>query len=324
MPQLEASRCPLFQVAHHQLQPCHTAKLTGKETVGIVRKGSRLICSISCIAPYSNSAVRPRNCRQTLGPAGSSDSDSPMMLFRLSPVLTSLAILAGAPVAFADDPVLQQFSAEYRIRISIVSGSSTMSLRRDTNGEYVFETRARAAGLLGLFVRGGIDETSRFVVRDGRIRPLYFKRVDTISKDERDVELEFDWPNGRLLRRYDDVIEELEIPVNAVDPSLLFVVVMVDRPQGQEPQTYTLVERSHTELINIVEEGTETVETRAGKFPTIRYSHFSEAVGRTTRLWASPAIGHITVKMEQHDRKKKRASLDITRLSMDDIGLTVE
>ena len=247
-----------------------------------------------------------------------------MMMLRLSPALASIAILAGAPVAFADDIVLQSFSAEYRVRISIVSGSSTMNLRRGANGEYVFETRARAAGLVGLFVRGGIDETSRFVVRDGRIRPLYFKRVDTISKDERDVELEFDWTSGKLLRRYDDVVEELEIPANAVDPSLLFVVVMVDRSHGRAPQTYTLVERNHTELINIVEEGTETLETRAGKFPAIRYSHYSEAVGRTTRLWASPDIGHITVRMEQHDRKKKRASLEITRLSMDNSGLTVE
>ena len=246
------------------------------------------------------------------------------MMFRLSPVLTSIAILAGAPVAFADDPVLQPFSAEYHIRISIVSGSSTMSLRREANEEYVFETRARAAGLIGLVVRGGIDETSRFVVQDGRIRPLYFKRVDTISKDKRDVELEFDWTNGKLLRRYDDVTEELDIPANAVDPSLLFVVVMVDRSHGREPQTYTLVERSHTELINIVEEGTEMVETRTGKFPAIRYSHFSEAVGRTTRLWASPDIGHITVKMEQHDRKKKRASLELTKLSMDNSSLTAE
>jgi hypothetical protein len=246
------------------------------------------------------------------------------MMLRFAPVVASIAIVAGAPVAFTEEPVLQTFSAEYRVRVSIVKGKSTMSLRQDANEEYVFETRARAAGLLGLFIRGGIEETSRFALRDGRIRPLYFKRIDTISQDARDVELEFDWTEGKLVRRYEDEIEELEIPANAVDPSLLFIVVMVDRSHGRAPQSYTLVERNHTESINIIEEGTETIKTRAGKFPTVRYSHYSEAVGRTTRLWASPDIDHITVRMEQHDGNKKHASLEITRLSIDDSGASAD
>ena len=249
-----------------------------------------------------------------------SNSGLRSMMLRLWPILASIALLAGARVVFADDPVLQPFDAEYRIRVSFVSGKSTMSLRRVADEEYVFETRARAAGLVGLFVRSGIEETSRFVVRDGQIRPLYFKRVDTISQDERDVELEFDWANGKLLRSYDGVTEELEIPANAVDPSLLFIVVMVDRANGRAPQSYTLVERNHTELINITEEGMETIKTRAGEFSALRYSHYSEAVGRTTRLWASPDIKYITIRMEQHDDRKKRASLEITKLSMSNKG----
>ena len=40
------------------LQPCQTAPITGQETACSVRKGGGLICSISHIAPCSNSGVQ--------------------------------------------------------------------------------------------------------------------------------------------------------------------------------------------------------------------------------------------------------------------------
>jgi hypothetical protein len=247
------------------------------------------------------------------------------MILRLSSLLALIAILVNASVASADSPTLLPFSAEYKIRFSIVRGKSTMVLRREANGDYIFETRARVAGLIGLFVRRGIEETSRFAVRDGRVQPLSFKRVDTISDDERDMELEFDWTNGKLLRRYDDMTEELEIPDNALDPSLLSIAIMVDRMHGRAPGPYTLIERDHTELLEISDDGPETTKTRAGKFSTVRYSHYAEALDRTTRLWASPEINYITVKMAQYDGDKKRATLEMMELSIDDnLDSTVE
>jgi hypothetical protein len=247
------------------------------------------------------------------------------MILRLSSVLAVITILASTSVASADGPILLPFSAEYKIRVSFVRGKWTTILRRNASGDYVLETRARVAGLIGLFVRKGIEETSRFAVREGRVQPLSFKRVDTISDDERDMELEFDWTNGKVLRRYDDISEELEIPGNALDPSLLSIAIMVDRMHGQAPGPYTLIERDRTELIEIIEEGPETTKTRAGQFSTLRYSHYAEALDRTTRLWASPETRYITVRMEQYDSGKKRATLELTELSIDDnLDSTVE
>lgn len=239
------------------------------------------------------------------------------MILRLSSVLAAISILANASVASADSPTLRPFSAEYRIRVSFVSGKSIMTLRREASGDYIFETHARAAGLIGLFVRGGVEEISRFAIRDGHLQPLSFKRVDTISDDERDMELEFDWTNGTLLRRYDDVTEELEIPDNAMDPSLLLIAIMVDLMHERTPESYTLIERDRTELLEIFGGGPETTKVRAGEFSTVSYSHYTEALDRTTRLWASPDINYITVKMAQYDGGKKRANLEMTELSID-------
>ncbi len=240
------------------------------------------------------------------------------MILRLSPVLAVITILGSASVAPADSLVLRPFSAEYKIRVSILSGKSTMTLGREENGDYIFKSRARAAGLLRLFVRGVIEETSRFAVRDGRVQPLWFKRVDTVSDDDRDMELEFDWTNGILLRSYDDRTEKLEIPENAMDPSLVLIAVMVDRMHGRAPGPYALIDHDRTELLTIIDEGPEITKTRAGKFSTTRYSHYMEELDRTTRLWVSQEIDYITVRMAQYDSGKKRASLKLTKLSIDD------
>lgn len=224
--------------------------------------------------------------------------------------LVVASLCGAAPSAVALTP----FEAVYGIRILIVRGESVVSLRTDGAGNYVYDAHTRPKGFLGAFVRGEIRETSRFRLEGSRVVPLHYERVDTISADARDMELEFDWERGVVTRRHDDTEEQLELTPQMIDPGLLAIAVMHDLGAGNPPGPYTLVEREALEPVAPVLEGEEKLATRAGDFSTLRFAHHAPEKGRTTRLWAAAELGFLMVQMSQFSGEKTRATLTLKEL----------
>lgn len=223
--------------------------------------------------------------------------------------VVTLAILQAAPAAA--ESILRPFEAVYTIRISVVRGESRVSLRQESDGTYVYQSHTEPKGLIGMFVRGDIREESRFRVDGDRIVPLHYERTDTISEDRRDLVIEFDWNSGTATRRFDDNVQQIELDDSAIDPGLLPIVVLHDLARGVAPGPYTLVERDQADQIDVRAEGDELVDTRAGDFNAVRFSHTASEHGRTTRIWAAPELGHMMVQMAQYSGDRERAKLTL-------------
>ena len=99
-------------------------------------------------------------------------------------MLVALLVLAcghWAP-AWADEPVLLAYSAEYKVKISILSGRLTTDLRRTEDG-YEAEHVVRPSGLAKLIRNGVISEKSRFSQTSEGIKASWYQSVDTLSSD---------------------------------------------------------------------------------------------------------------------------------------------
>ena len=223
-----------------------------------------------------------------------------------------LAILASALALPAHaQPALSLFEAVYTISFSIAKGEATVSLRTTGDGEYIYDSVTEPKGFLGVFVRGYIRETSRFTVQDGRLMPLHYERVDTISSDERDLQISFNWREKVAVTTFGETREEVPLTKACIDPGLLPIVVMHDLSNGTRAGPYTLVERGRLEQVDVETEGEEQLATKAGRYATTRLVHKAPDSNRITRLWAAPALGQLMVQMAQYKGDKERAKLTL-------------
>ncbi len=230
--------------------------------------------------------------------------------------LTCLSLLLAVSAGLSALPALAQtaprlYDAVYTLRFSVARGEADVSLRRQTDGTYIYNAVTEPTGLLGMFVRGSIRETSYFTVADGRLVPLRYERADSISTDERDMAITFDWDNGVAITRFDETTEDVPLSPSHIDPGLVPVAVMFDLSQGRSPGPYTLIERGRLEPVNVRADGDEQLKTGAGTYPSARFSHGAPDLGRITRLWAAPDLGHLMVQMAQYKGDKERAKLTL-------------
>ncbi|MEL7448639.1 MAG: DUF3108 domain-containing protein [Pseudomonadota bacterium] len=231
---------------------------------------------------------------------------------RHSPLAWLTLLLAlSASVSASAQTQPRQYEAVYTLRFSVARGEAEVSLRQQEDGTYVYNAVTEPTGLLGVFVRGSIRETSTFTVADGRLVPLRYERVDSISSDERDMEITFDWENGVAVTRFDETTENVSLSPSHIDPGLVPVAVMFDLSQGREPGPYTLIERGRLEPVDVGADGDEKLKTGAGTYPSARFSHGAPELGRITRLWAAPDLGHLMVQMAQYKGDKERAKLTL-------------
>lgn len=223
--------------------------------------------------------------------------------------ISVLILLLLQPATAQPDP--GPFEATYSIRFSIAKGEAQVSLRRSDNGEFIYDSLTEPKGFIGIFVKGHIRETSRFTMRDGTLTPLHYKRVDSISSDERDLEIHFDWNQGVAVTQFGGNSEEVQLTPASIDPGLLPIAVMHDLSVGDKPGPYTLVERGRLEQIDVGAEGEETLSTKAGRYNALVYAHAAPDENRLTRLWAAPALGNLMLQMAQYKGDKERAKLTL-------------
>ncbi len=81
--------------------------------------------------------------------------------------------------------------AQYKVRISVVSGQLNTELRRSEEG-YIANHVIKPTGLSRLITRGTMNVTSEFVSGESGIQPARFSSVDTI-RDDPNVDLTFNW-----------------------------------------------------------------------------------------------------------------------------------
>jgi hypothetical protein len=223
-------------------------------------------------------------------------------------LLTGLAIVAFSLTVSAQ-PLLTPHTAQYKVKISIVSGQLNTELRRTANG-YVAHHVVRPTGISRIITRGTMDVTSEFDSQSDGIIPVRFQAIDTI-RDEPDVDLRFDWNTNEAIGTVGDENVQLQLDGMAYDSVSIQYELMHDLLTGNPSEQYVLFDVNKMRVANVSLVGEKEVNTKAGKFIAVGVQHQKEGSSRTTTLWCVKELDYLPVIIEQHrDGKLKfRAKL---------------
>jgi hypothetical protein len=211
-------------------------------------------------------------------------------------------VALGLSVQVLAGPSLTPHTAEYKVRISIVSGQLNTELRRTENG-YIANHVIRPTGMSRIITRGTMDVTSEFDDLPDGVKPVRFQAVDTI-RDDPDVDLRFDWTTNEAVGTVGDEDVRLQLNGIAHDSVSIQYELMHDLLTGSNDDQYTLFDIDKLKIANVTNVGEKAVKTKAGKFMAVGIQHQKEGSSRTTTLWCVEELGYLPVIIEQHRKGK--------------------
>ena len=102
-----------------------------------------------------------------------------------------LSLAAGTAVAVELTP----HQAEYKVRISVVSGQLNTELRAEETS-YVATHVVKPTGMSRVITRGRMQVSSEFTTAADDVRPVTYHAIDTI-RDDPEAHITFDWDTNQ-------------------------------------------------------------------------------------------------------------------------------
>ena len=220
------------------------------------------------------------------------------------------ASLLAAPSKAAEG--LTPHSAEYKVKISVLSGRLNTRLQATDTG-YEATHRIVPTGFAKLLAGGSIEETSSFDSDVEGVLPRRYVSSDTLSKDKTSADLSFEWSTGEVSGTINgefvtEILEDL-----AHDRVSIQYELMRDLMHNGASETYILYDIDRLKTLNVSLLSARDVKVPAGNFTVIGVQHQAEGSSRITTLWCAEELDYLPVIIEQHRKGKLRLRATLRR-----------
>ncbi len=235
---------------------------------------------------------------------------APLRRFLTKVVLTCLPLVAAATSPALAEQALTPYSAEYKVKISVLSGRLTTELRPLEDG-YEAVHVIEPQGLARMLKDGEINEQSRFAAQDGGIKATWYRSEDSLSSDATRAEVSFDWAASELSGTVND--EDIRIVLDGIvhDRVAIQYQLMHDLLNGGPDERYVLFDIDEFKTLIVRNVGERKVSTPAGDFRAVGIQHQAENSSRITTLWCVEELGYLPVLIEQHRKGKLRMRAEL-------------
>jgi hypothetical protein len=225
-------------------------------------------------------------------------------------LLVAVSGLAAWPALAGE---LTPHTAQYKVRISVVSGQLNTELRATGDG-YVATHVVRPTGISRLITRGMMSVSSEFITESDGVKPVKYHAVDTIRNDP-ETDIRFDWTTNQASGSVgeDDVV--LQLDGISHDSVSIQYELMHDLINGGPSDTYVLFHVDKMRVANVRNVGMKDVKTKAGQYEVVGIQHQREGSSRVTTLWCAPTLDYLPVVIEQHRKGKLNFRATLTSYS---------
>ncbi len=199
-----------------------------------------------------------------------------------------LASVAGAQP-------LPLFSASYKVSYGILRGEMTLDLWQDGESGYIYETSLTPRGIVTVFRRGSIVETTSLEIADGKLRPIDYRSTDTIANPTRNTEYLFDTPPGRVTGVYKERSVDEPMQPNGHNRISAHVAVMLAMNTGASMNGISVFDRARWRDYEFEVFPGQAVKTKLGEFETVEIRYSSAKKNKSWSLHCAEALDYAPV-----------------------------
>lgn len=238
----------------------------------------------------------------------------------LRPVTTHKILIAALLIVVIQqtataESTLPSFTAEYRVKIKVLSGSLAMSLTQ-VDDHYFAKSSVTARGLTRLLVGGQIQEEADFTISDGAIKPNHYESVDTLAGNDTAIKMEFDYTNSRAIGTRNGEPFEFPITALAFDRLSLQYELMLALLHDEKPDTFMLFDNGKSRQLSITYHGSGTINVPYGKLAVQQIQHKTLDSDRVTTLWCAASLNFFPVRIEQRRNGKLAMRAELIRYEL--------
>ena len=218
---------------------------------------------------------------------------------------------AAADVPTVAELALTPYSAEYTVKISVLSGRLTTELRPLANG---FEAThiIEPSGLASVLKSGEISEQSRFTPYADGVRATWYRSEDSLSSEQTRAEVTFDWSTSEISGTVNDEAVRIVLDGIVHDRVAIQYQLMHDLLNGGPDERYVLFDIDEFKTLVVSNIGERKVSTPAGDYTAVGIQHQAENSSRVTTLWCVEELGYLPVVIEQHRKGKLRMRAELS------------
>ncbi|ODN67523.1 DUF3108 domain-containing protein [Methylophaga muralis] len=209
-------------------------------------------------------------------------------------------------LAFAQD--LEDYSAKYQIEMNgLQAGELTQQLETLSDGLHRFRSVTKAKGVVAMFRRDTVKETSLWTLADQQIQPHQYLYQRNGGKKDKYLRMDFDWPANKV--QIDDKVHpwELDIESGTLEKHIYQVQLRLDLQQDPDQKVfnYLIADGGRIKHYQIERLEQETISTPLGKIDTVKFTRQRDRDSdkdRETTLWCAPELGYLPVKLEHIEK----------------------
>ena len=235
----------------------------------------------------------------------------------LAATLLGLAAGVASGNALASGDLLPGYNAVYEVYNrdrAVGEAEFSVTLLDAERGIHEFRSVSRVRGLYRLFVPRPAEETSTFILENGRIRPLAYSLRDGTRRDRNSFNVEFDWERDRAVITVGETRLEPQLLPGMLDRGSLQVALMLLADDFSTEQV-TLLDRDGPEIHELSRDGEETLDTAVGPIPTRKLIQQRLGSSRRTLIWLAPELQGLPVRIERQNDGETRATFQLEHVS---------
>lgn len=213
-----------------------------------------------------------------------------------------LLILAGLSLGVAPtgQPGLRGFSAEYQLRRgSILFGQVHVRLTLSGENSYLYQAQTLTSGLAAVLRKDEISESSKGHIVDGRITPERYVYHHQRPDNPRRVQLDFDWPAGRVVNRSEGDRWSMPLPAGTQDKFSQQLALMLAVQQDRRPIQFPVADGGRLKTYRFTARGRESLDTPAGPFDTLLFERSKNGRPSRSSIWLAAELNYLPVKIER-------------------------
>jgi hypothetical protein len=171
------------------------------------------------------------------------------------------------------------------------------------NGRYNVDSNANPAGILTWISKDKITRLSKGTITAQGLRPEYFEERKTSKGKDRVRVAQFNWNSRQLTLNFDGKTETTPLEQGTQDWGSLFYQFLFDAPAKDVVKTtVTDGRRVESYLYHFIDE--TNVNTAAGTFNALHYSHSDDKNERKTEIWLAKEKSFFPIRLIQQENGK--------------------
>lgn len=191
------------------------------------------------------------------------------------------------------------FEANYQIfRSGKKHGEATRYLSRDGE-QYQLGYHSKISWFVFKDER---KEQSRFVVEQGRIKPLFYLMQRTGTGPSRHYELNLDWANQQLRVDKNKTLKQVSWNAQWLDLLSFHQQIVLDLAAGKTDFVYDVLNRhGENRQYKYKATGEEWLALPYGKIKAIKIERYGQSPDKQVIAWIAPELGHVLVRLWQSE-----------------------